>query len=170
LQKIAQYMSTITQPLRYKREINTETVYQERKYMNTQFKATFTSILVAITVAAASGSVEAGKGNGSGGHGGGGGHSGGYGSGNGAMYGSGPSTGYGYETRNSNQYRYQHQHQHRNGGNSKGNMQAAGSVTGQYSNDRNLDAQDFQAWLHQNQSKAQTMKHNQARNMTRDGL
>ena len=134
--------------------------------MNTQLKATFTSILLAITVATASGVVEAGKGNG------GGGQSGGYGSGNGAMYGSGQTTGHGYETRNSNQYRYQHQNQYRNGNgsNAKGDRQSFDSGTGQYSNDRYLNQEDFQAWLNQNQSKAQTQNHNQVQNMAQDGL
>ena len=131
--------------------------------MNNQFKTTFTSILLAITVAAASGVVEAGRGggNGAGSHSG-----GGFGSGNGAMYGSGPATGYGYETRNSNQYRHQRQHQYRsgNGGN------AAGPGTGQYSDDKYLNQQDFQAWLNQDQSKARTQNHNQVQNMAQDGL
>jgi len=136
--------------------------------MNTQFKVIFTSILYAITVAAAPGVVEAGKGNG------GGGQSGGYGSGNGAMYGSGQTTGHGYETRNSNQYRYQHQNQNQyrngNGSNAKGDRQSFDSGTGQYSNDRYLNQEDFQAWLNQNQSKAQTQNHNQVQNTAQDGL
>jgi len=133
--------------------------------MNTKFKATFTSILLAITVAATSGIVEAGRGSGNGG--GGGNHSGGgFGSGNGAMNSSGPSTGYGYEMRNSNQYKYQHQHRYRNGGGDH----AAGSGTGQYKDDKYLNQQDFQAWLNQNQSKARIQNHNQVQNMAQDGL
>lgn len=131
--------------------------------MNNQFMTTFTSIVLAITVAASSGVVEAGRGGGNGG----GSHSGGdFGSGNGAMYGSGPSTVYGYETRNSNQYRHQHQHRYRNGNGDH----AAGSGTGQYNDDKYLNQQDFQAWLNQDRSKAQTQNHNQVQNMAQDGL
>jgi len=133
--------------------------------MNNQFKTTFTSILLAITVAATSGFVEAGRGGA--GNGGGGSHNcGDFSSGNGAMYGSSPSTGYGYETRSSNQYRHQHQHQYRNG---NGGI-AAGSGAEQYSDDNYLNQQDFQAWLNQNRSKAQTQNHNQVQNMAQDGL
>ena len=143
-----------------------ESLNQGREYMNTQFKAIFTSILYAITIAAAPGVVEAGKGNG------GGGQSGGYGSGNGAMYGSGQTTGPGYETPNSNQYRYQHQNQYRNGngGIAQGDRQSFDSGTGQYSNERYLNQEDFQTWLNQNQSKAQNHNHNQVQNMAQDGL
>lgn len=136
--------------------------------MNTHFRTTLTSILLAITVAAASGVVEAGKGNG-----GGAGQNSDFGAGNGAMYGPGPTTGYGYEKLNSSQYRHQPQNQYRNdNGRAEWNMNSADSGKGQYSNDKYLNQKDFQAWLYQNQDqlKNQNQERNQGQTMFQDGL
>ena len=150
----------------FNQDIQLLTIDMEQNLMNTQLRGTFGSILIALTVAVVSTNAEAGKGNG--------GSAGqGYGSGNGAMVGAGPITGNGYTTNNSNQYRYQHQYQHREG-KSNGNwtMDSADSGKGQYSDDRYLNQEDFQAWLNQNQNetKKQTQNRNQVETIARDAF